>query len=163
MSAALRRIFSLMDEEELPDESGKKKVESTGIGDVVFDHIRFGYDPSNPVIKDFSQHVRKGRKIAIVGPTGAGKTTIINLLMRFYEIDGGRICVDGVDIASMRREDLREKFSMVLQDPWVFEGTIRENLTFGTPDASKEKMEQAKIVIGSEPLLKSSRSPLPGL
>lgn len=148
MSAALRRIFSLMDEEELPDESGKKKVETTGIGDVVFDHIRFGYDPSNPVIKDFSQHVRKGRKIAIVGPTGAGKTTIINLLMRFYEIDGGRICVDGVDIASMRREDLREKFSMVLQDPWVFEGTIRENLTFGTPDASKEKMEQAVRAVG---------------
>ena len=148
MSAALKRIFGLMDEEEMEDESGKEKVTTTGSGDVVFDHIRFGYDSANPVIKDFSQHVRKGRKVAIVGPTGAGKTTIINLLMRFYEIDDGRICVDGVDIASMRREDLREKFSMVLQDPWVFEGTLRENLIFGTPDASKEKMEQAVRAVG---------------
>ena len=148
MSAALKRIFALLDEEELPDESAKEKVETEITGDVVFDHVRFGYDPSTPVIKDFSEHVRKGQKIAIVGPTGAGKTTIINLLMRFYEIDGGRICVDGVDVATMRREDLREKFSMVLQDPWVFEGSLWDNLTFGTPDASKEKVERAVRAVG---------------
>lgn len=148
MSAALQRIFSLMDEEELSDESAKEKVETKVNGEVTFEHVRFGYDPSKPIIKDFSEHVRKGQKIAIVGPTGAGKTTIINLLMRFYEIDGGRICVDGVDVADIRREDLREKFSMVLQDPWVFEGTLRENLTFGTPDATKEKMEQAVRAVG---------------
>ena len=148
MSAALKRIFGLMDEEELSDESGKEKVETENTGDVVFDHVRFGYDSSKPVIKDFSQSVRKGQKIAIVGPTGAGKTTIINLLMRFYEIDGGRICVDGVDVATMKREDLREKFSMVLQDPWVFEGTLWENLTFGTKDASKEKVERAVCAVG---------------
>ena len=148
MSAALKRIFGLMDEEELSDESGKEKVETENTGDVVFDHVRFGYDSSKPVIKDFSQSVRKGQKIAIVGPTGAGKTTIINLLMRFYEIDGGRICVDGVDVATMKREDLREKFSMVLQDPWVFEGSLWDNLTFGTPDASKEKVERAVRAVG---------------
>ncbi len=148
MSAALKRIFGLMDEEELPDESGKEKVVTENTGDVVFDHVRFGYDSSKPVIKDFSRSVRKGQKIAIVGPTGAGKTTIINLLMRFYEIDGGKICVDGVDVATMRREDLREKFSMVLQDPWVFEGTLWENLTFGTKDASKEKVDKAVCAVG---------------
>ena len=116
MSAALKRIFALLDEEELPDESAKEKVETEITGDVVFDHVRFGYDPSTPVIKDFSEHVRKGQKIAIVGPTGAGKTTIINLLMRFYEPTSGYITIDGVPIREMKRSDVRGMFGMVLQD-----------------------------------------------
>ena len=148
MGAALKRIFRLLDEEELLDESGKEKVETESTGEVVFDHVRFGYDPSRLIIRDFSENVRSGQKIAIVGPTGAGKTTLINLLMRFYEINGGRICVDGVDISLLTREALREKFSMVLQDPWVFDGTIWENLTFGTKDAGKEKVEKAVRAVG---------------
>ena len=112
-------------------------------GDVAFEHIKFGYVPGEPIIKDFSFEARAGQRVAIVGPTGAGKTTLVKLLMRYYELDGGRILVDGVDIRGMSRHELRSKFGMVLQDTWLSSNSIRENIRYGRTDATDEEVERA--------------------
>ena len=112
-------------------------------GDVAFEHIKFGYDSEKPIIKDFSFEARAGQRVAIVGPTGAGKTTLVKLLMRYYELDGGRILVDGVDIRTMSRHELRSKFGMVLQDTWLSSSSIRENIRYGKTDATDEEVEAA--------------------
>ena len=147
-SAASGRVYEFLDEEELPDESSKesrliKDGEKEIKGEVEFSHVCFSYDPSREIIHDFSAKVKPGSKVAIVGPTGAGKTTMVNLLMRFYEVGSGSISIDGVDIASMKREELREIFGMVLQDTWVFQGTLRENLVYNTKNVSEEDIASA--------------------
>ena len=142
--AAGRRIFGLLDaEEEIPDaENGL--TPSVCDGTVEFKHVQFGYAPDHPLMTDVSFQVKPGQKIAIVGPTGAGKTTLINLLMRFYEIDGGEILVDGVNTREMTRHELRKHFGMVLQDTWLFEGTIRDNLKYSTDrEVTMEEIEAA--------------------
>ena len=142
-AASANRVFEFMESEELSDESGKKQVVTDVKGQVSFDHVRFSY-PDNPdriIIKDFSAHVQPGQKVAIVGPTGAGKTTMVNLLMRFFEINSGAISIDGVPISSMKREDIHKMFSMVLQDTWLFDGTIRENLVYNMEGITDEQLE----------------------
>ena len=142
--ASSYRVFEFLDAEEMEDESAKPKTfTEQAHGDVRFEHVKFGYDENKPIIKDFSLDVKAGQKIAIVGPTGAGKTTIVNLLMRFFEIDGGVISIDGIPTKDMKREDVHAQFCMVLQDTWLFEGTIRENLIYCTENVSDEKMIQA--------------------
>ena len=136
--AGAERVFEVLDQPELSDESGIALREGTVRGAVEFEHVRFGYVPGRSVIKDLSVSVEPGQTVAIVGPTGAGKSTLVNLLMRFYEIDGGAILLDGVDTREMRRADLRRHFGMVLQDTWLFNGTIRENIAYGVDEASEE-------------------------
>ena len=141
-AAAAERVFEFLDE---PNELGDNKnpVQLDKIkGEVEFRDVVFGYDKNNPIIKGLSAHIQPGQRVAIVGPTGAGKTTLVNLLMRFYDIDKGQILIDGVDIAEMKRSDVRQMFGMVLQDTWLFNGTIRENLLYGNPKASEEEMIQ---------------------
>ena len=144
-AAAGKRVFDFLEEEELEDESEKESYTAQVKGQVEFKNLRFGYseDQKNAVIKDFSASVKPGQKIAIVGPTGAGKTTIVNLLMRFYELWGGSILIDGVPTSEMKREDVHSMFSMVLQDTWVFQGTVRENLVFNGENVSDETIEKA--------------------
>lgn len=144
-AAAGKRVFDFLEEEELEDESGKESYTAQVKGQVEFKNLRFGYseDQKNAVIKDFSASVKPGQKIAIVGPTGAGKTTIVNLLMRFYELWGGSILIDGVPTAEMKREDVHSLFSMVLQDTWMFQGTVRENLVFNCQQVPDEEIEKA--------------------
>lgn len=148
MAAACQRVFEFLDEEEMPDESGKTTELRNIRGDVTFDHVRFGYNPDKVIIKDFSDHVMSGQKIAIVGPTGAGKTTIVNLLMRFYEVNSGNIMIDGVPISELKRENLHDLFGMVLQDTWMFEGTVRENLVYNKQDVSDEKLDEVCKAVG---------------
>lgn len=138
--AASERVAEFLAEEELSDESGKTSVLSEVKGQVSFDHVRFGYVPEKTIIHDFSATIRPGQKVAIVGPTGAGKTTIVNLLMRFYELDQGQIRIDGVPAADLTRENIHSIFGMVLQDTWLFEGTVRENLTYGKTGVSDIKL-----------------------
>ena len=126
-SGASKRVFAFLNEEEMADESGKAPLLSYIKGRVDFDHVKFGYEAGKPIIQDFSLSVQGGEKIAIVGPTGAGKTTLVNLLMRFYEVDSGTISVDGISLAATRRSNVHELFGMVLQNTWLFEGTLREN------------------------------------
>ena len=144
-AAAGDHIFDFHHEEELPSESGKRKAPANVRGEVEFEHVRFSY-PSNPekvIIKDFSAHIQPGQKVAIVGPTGAGKTTLVNLLMRFFEINHGSIRIDGISTADMTRESVHNLFSMVLQDTWLFEGTVRENLIYNKPAVSDQQLEAA--------------------
>ena len=115
---------------------------------VTFEHVRFGYAPDKTIIHDFTAEAKPGQKVAIVGPTGAGKTTMVNLLMRFYDIQAGKITIDGVDTKAMSREEVHDAFSMVLQDTWLFEGTIRENLVFNQTDISDEAVEAATRAVG---------------
>ena len=141
--AAAERVFRLIDEmPEKPDAAGAQVLEDV-YGEVTARHVRFGYTPDKSVLHDFSMHADKGGLIAIVGPTGAGKTTIINLLMRFYDADGGAIAVDGKNILSVTRGSLRRAYSMVLQDTWLFYGTIYENIAYGKEDASREDVVRA--------------------
>ncbi len=143
--AAAHRVFEFLDEEEIRDSDNAIKIENPK-GNVSFEHVRFGYSDDKILIEDLSAEVKSGQMVAIVGPTGAGKTTLINLLMRFYEIKGGSIKIDGVDIRDMKREDLREMFGMVLQDTWLFNGTIYDNIEYGRFGATKEEIiEAAKI------------------
>lgn len=144
--AAVERVFEFLDEEEeLKDKEASIKLENPK-GNVSFEHVKFGYNADKPLIKDLNAEIKSGQMVAIVGPTGAGKTTLINLLMRFYEIQGGAIKIDGVDTRDMKREDLRSMFGMVLQDTWLFNGTIYENIEYGRFGASREEIiEAAKI------------------
>ncbi len=139
------RVFSFLDAPEMPDESGKQSAPDPVRGEVEFDHVRFAY-PDNPdktIIRDFSARVSPGQKVAIVGPTGAGKTTLVNLLMRFYEVGGGQIRIDGIPTTDIRREDVHRLFGMVLQDTWLFEGTVRENLVYNKSGVSDDDLERA--------------------
>ena len=139
-AAAAERVFEFIDEPEEARE-GRDLVRLEKVkGGVEFDNVTFGYNPDEPVIKGLSARVKPGQRVAIVGPTGAGKTTLVNLLMRFYEIDSGAIKIDGVDIRQMKRSDVRQMFGMVLQDTWLFSGTIRDNLRYGRPDASDDEL-----------------------
>lgn len=138
-AAAGERVFEFLNEEELEEEHVTEKLEKAK-GEVEFKNVRFGYNPDKIIIKDFSVKVNPGEKIAIVGPTGAGKTTIVNLLMRFYEINSGQILIDGIDTKNISRDNLRDQFCMVLQDSWVFEASVRENITFGEKDITDEEL-----------------------
>lgn len=142
--AAAERVFRLLDEEEVePDPAQPAELPRNVEGRVAFEHVRFGYEAKKPLMRDVSLVAEPGQKVAIVGATGAGKTTLINLLMRFYEIDGGRITLDGVDTRRLTRADLRRQFGMVLQDAWLFEGTIAENIAYGCPGASRDEVVAA--------------------
>ena len=147
-SAAMGRVFEFLGEEEMEDESQKTRQLGTPKGHVSFEHVRFGYSPDKTIIHDFTAEAKPGQKVAIVGPTGAGKTTMVNLLMRFYDIQAGKIAIDGVDTKAMSREEVHDAFSMVLQDTWLFEGTIRENLVFNQTDISDEAVEAATRAVG---------------
>ena len=147
-AAAGERVFELFDEEEMSDESGKVKRLSNVKGNVEFRHARFGYTEDKTVIHNFSAHIGAGQKVAIVGPTGAGKTTIVNLLMRFYELHSGEILIDGIPIDQVRREDVHDQFGMVLQDTWIFEGTIKENIIYCKENVSDEQVIAACKTVG---------------
>ena len=140
--ASAERVFELLDAEEQSADVGTPR-NGAGAGEVRFEHVSFSYDKDRPLIEDLSLVARPGQTVAIVGPTGAGKTTLVNLIMRFYELDAGQITLDGVDIASVPRSDLRERTGMVLQDTWLFEGTIRDNIRYGRPDATEEELLEA--------------------
>lgn len=141
VKGAARRVFNLLDLPEEPDSAGT--VAGPTEGHVVFEHVNFSYDPEKPLIRDLCMEVKPGQKIAIVGPTGAGKTTIVNLLMRFYDIQSGRILIDGRDASELSRAENRKLFAMVLQDTWLFKGTVAENVAYGSPDVSREEIERA--------------------
>ena len=142
-SASAHRIFDFLESEELPDEADKTAVLDHVHGKVSFEHVRFSYPdtPDKIIIRDFSAEVHPGQKIAIVGPTGAGKTTMVNLLMRFFEINSGSIKIDDIPIQDLRRENVHRLFSMVLQDTWLFEGTVRENLVYNMEGITEEQLE----------------------
>jgi ATP-binding cassette subfamily B protein len=141
--ASAERVFELLDAEEEPAESSSPARPATQRGRVEFERISFRYEPDTPLITDLSLLAAPGHTVAIVGPTGAGKTTLVNLIMRFYDLDAGRITLDGVDISQMRRADLRGQIGMVLQDTWLFEGTIRDNIAYGRPGASETEILEA--------------------
>lgn len=155
-AAAGERIFEFLGAEEIPDESGKTKKLGKAQGYVEFRHVRFGYEDSDHVIiKDFSAEAKPGQKIAIVGPTGAGKTTIVNLLMRFHEIQAGEIRIDGVPTGELTRENVHDQFCMVLQDTWLFEGTVRENLVYCMQNVSDETMQNACRAVGLDHFIRT--------
>lgn len=150
-TAASERVFDFLEQPELKDESQKVKPNidpKTTKGDVEFRHVHFGYEPGHPIINDFSAHAHSGQNIAIVGPTGAGKTTMVNLLMRFYEIDSGEILIDGVSTKDMTREQVHSLFCMVLQDTWIFEGTIKENIVYSKEGVTDEQVIAASKAVG---------------
>lgn len=153
--AAMERVIEILDEEE----QIKDKVDSITLkdpkGNVTFDHVKFGYFEDKTLIKDLNVDIKSGQMVAIVGPTGAGKTTIINLLMRFYEIQGGAIKIDGVDIRDIKREELRKMFGMVLQDTWLYKGTIKDNIRYGRFDASDEEVINAAKVANVHHFIKT--------
>ena len=156
-SASAHRIFDFLGEEELSDESGKTEELKEVKGNVSFDHVKFAYPdaPDKTIIKDFSADVKAGQKVAVVGPTGAGKTTMVNLLMRFFEINEGDITIDGVPIENLKRENIHELFGMVLQDTWLFEGTVRENLVYNMDGVTDEKLEEVCRVCGLDKFIRS--------
>ncbi|MBR1584368.1 MAG: ABC transporter ATP-binding protein [Clostridia bacterium] len=156
-AAAAERVFEFLNEEEMEDESAKEKKIRQVRGDVEFRHVKFAYPdkPEETIIRDFSAHVQPGQKVAIVGPTGAGKTTLVNLLMRFYETTGGEILIDGVKTTDMSRTEVHDQFGMVLQDTWLFEGTVRENLKYNTPGVTDEQMKAAAKACGIHGFIKA--------
>lgn len=151
-AAASERVFGFLEEPEMADESGKQALLGAQghevHGDVEFSHVRFEYEAGKPIVNDFSASVSSGQKVAIVGPTGAGKTTMVNLLMRFYEIAGGSIAIDGVDTKSVPRWNVHDQFSMVLQDTWIFNGTVRENIAYSKPGVTDEQIISACKAVG---------------
>lgn len=157
-AAASERVFEFLEESEMQDESNKTKQLDKGNvkGNIEFEHVKFGYDDSEKlVIKDFSCKADSGQKIAIVGPTGAGKTTLVNLLMRFYEINSGRITIDGIDSKELTRDNVHDLFIMVLQDTWLFNGTIRDNIVYNKENVTDEEVLQACKTVGLEHFIKS--------
>ena len=154
-AAASERVFEFFDEKELEDEGHKTKVLSGIKGDVEFKHVKFGYDKDKTIIHDFSAKIKAGQKIAIVGPTGAGKTTMVNLLMRFYELDGGEILLDGTPISQVTRENVHDQFCMVLQDTWLFEGTIKENIIYSKQGVTDEQVIAACKAVGLHHFIKT--------
>lgn len=147
-SAASNRVFEFLENEELSDESKKQLQVKNVEGNVDFEHVVFGYNPNKIIIKDFSVNIKAGQKVAIVGPTGAGKTTLVNLLMRFYELNSGDIKIDGVSTKDMTREEVHSLFGMVLQDTWLFDGTIKENLRYNNENVSDEQIIDACKKVG---------------
>lgn len=147
-AAAAERVFEFLEAKEMPDESHLPAQTKTVRGEVAFDHVRFGYTPDKIIIHDFSEHVQPGQKVAIVGPTGAGKTTMVNLLMKFYPLGGGEIRIDGVPLSQMTREHVHDLFGMVLQDTWLFEGSIRDNLCYGKEGITDEQLDQVTRATG---------------
>ena len=156
-AAAAERVFEFLGEEELEDESGKEQKIHSVRGEVEFCHVTFAYPdkPDETIIHAFSAHIMPGQKVAICGPTGAGKTTLVNLLMRFYETTGGDILIDGVNIRDMKRSEVHNQFGMVLQDTWLFEGSVRENLIYNTPNVSEEQMKAACKACGIHSFIKA--------
>ena len=159
-AAASERVFEFLDEKEMSDQKDiDTHLDSTKVsGDITFNHVKFGYDENRTIIKDFSVNVKKGQKVAIVGPTGAGKTTMVNLLMKFYEINDGDITIDGVSTKKLSRENIHDLFCMVLQDTWLFDGTIRDNIKFNKSEISDKEIWDALKVVGIDHFVKA----LPG-
>lgn len=153
--AAGERVFGFLAEEEMPDDSGCTAHIDHVRGKVEFENVRFGYDEDKPIIHDFSADIEPGQKVAIVGYTGAGKTTMVNLLMRFYELWSGQIKIDGVLVSQMRRSDVHAMFGMVLQDTWLFDGTYRENIAYGKPSVTDEQVEAACKLVGLDHYIKT--------
>lgn len=147
-SAAAKRVFEMLEAEEQPDESAKTAAVPQVKGNVEFKNVKFGYSPEKTIINDFSASLKAGQKVAIVGPTGAGKTTMVNLLMRFYEIDGGDILIDGVSTKTLKREQVHDMFDMILQETWLFDGTIRENLIYNKEGVTDSQLDEACEVVG---------------
>lgn len=154
-SAAGKRVFEVLEESEMEEENNKQVVIDNCKGDVSFKDVRFGYSEDKEIIHGFTGNFKAGQKVAIVGPTGAGKTTIVNLLMRFYEINSGSISIDGKNIQDMKRENVRDLFDMILQDTWLFEGTIRENLVYNQENVSDEKLNEVCKAVGLRHFIKS--------
>ena len=158
MAAASERVFEFLNEEE-EDQTVEHPADVSAVtGTVDFDHVQFGYNPDQTIIKDFSAHVKPGQKIAIVGPTGAGKTTMVKLLMRFYDVNSGSIKLDGHDVRDFNRRELRDAFGMVLQDTWLFKGTIMENIRYGSLEATDEEVIAAAKAAHADHFIKT----LPG-
>lgn len=154
-AAASERVFEFLSEEEMSDECSKTAVLENVKGDVEFRHVRFGYTPEKIIINDFSAHAMAGKKVAIVGPTGAGKTTMVNLLMRFYELNGGQILIDGVPTSELTRKNVHELFCMVLQDTWLFEGTVRENIVYSKENVTDEEITKACKAVGIDHFIRT--------
>ena len=154
-AAAGERVFEFLEEQELSDESAKTAQLPTARGDVQFENVSFGYNADRTIINDFSAHAKPGQKIAIVGPTGAGKTTLVNLLMRFYEVGAGQIRIDGVPTSALKRENVHDLFSMVLQDTWLFEGTVRENIVYSKQGVTDEEIVNACKAVGLHHFIKT--------
>ena len=155
-AAAGERVFAFLEAEEMSDESDKTEKLDKAEGYVDFEHVKFGYEDTDKIIiHDFSAKAKPGQKIAIVGPTGAGKTTLVNLLMRFHELQSGDIKIDGISTRDMKREEVRSQFCMVLQDTWLFEGTVRENLVYNTENVSEEKIEAACKAVGLDHFIRT--------
>ena len=153
--AGMGRVFAFLNEPEMVDEADKPQTLGQIKGDVAFDHVTFGYVPEKTIIHDFSAQAKAGQKVAIVGPTGAGKTTIVNLLMRFYEVNQGHITIDGIDTQTVSRTAIHDAFSMVLQDTWLFEGTVRDNLIYNQTGISQDQVEQACRDVGVHHFIKT--------
>ena len=156
-AAASERVFEFLEEAEMQSEKDKTKFldKAEVKGNIEFEHVKFGYDDDDKlVIKDFSCRANPGQKIAIVGPTGAGKTTLVNLLMRFYEINSGKITIDGVDTKDLTRENIHDLFIMVLQDTWLFNGTIRDNIVYNKENVTDEEVMEACRIVGLEHFIK---------
>ena len=143
MIAAVERVLGFLDEEEEKDVTTNPTDVESLKGNIKFEHVKFGYNEDKVVINDFNAEVKDGQKIAIVGPTGAGKTTLVKLLMRFYDLNGGKITIDGYDIKDFNKGDLRKHFGMVLQDTWLFSGTIKDNIKYSKPDATDDEVIEA--------------------
>lgn len=154
-AAASERVFELLEQTELIDESDKHQTLEDVKGNVEFKHVKFGYNPDKTIINDFSAKVKAGQKVAIVGPTGAGKTTLVNLLMRFYEVDDGEILIDGTPCSKLTREQVHDLFSMVLQDTWLFEGSVRDNIVYSKTDVTDEEIKNACKACGIDHFIKS--------
>lgn len=142
-AAAAERVFEFLKEEEMAETDEAQISPEKVLGKVEFDHVRFGYEADHPIIKDFSETIQPGQKVAIVGPTGAGKTTLVSILMRFYDLDGGEIRIDGIPTSRMTRENIHALFGMVLQDTWLFQGTVRDNLCYGKENITDEMLDEA--------------------